>query len=515
MKIKGLMFVSIVLPAIFFAGCTTVNPDPSNETGIEYAEDAIGFSSASELRTKTFITPENISYAGNKIKVYDILDYPNANFEPLHYINGDKISYSNSQWVYDSGDTYLWTRTGSHTLFGWLDTDAVSNPSMTTATLFGSELSLNSLDHKTLAIPETEMTTSSPQFDFAYSNVIKRTMNNSGSDDHSAVEIQLSHLFSAISLGAQNTMKSTDITIVSATIQGLKNKRAANITFDNGTPGGTAAGIAYVPTVVDAKTYTSPLVSSVQTPVPFSASRNTKVNDIMTGSAEKKYFLMWPQSVEDLATEEFETDEDGVPTHWCDRDPLLVVEYHASTDEPGVNHTLRAPIYTALENNPMLAGKRYHISIVFAEKMIELRLSVLDWVDADVDIDYSSGTVSADAGNLLQFDSNISTVNNSTKTVTLKQEAPAVGTFRLSTPIGAEVLLSLDGDFDCFSTEIIQGGTVSSDTWTQFKVSPLIVSPSRSYSVKVNIKLRLANGSMVDADPVLQPVPFTIILPAS
>ena len=55
----------------------------------------------------------------------------------------DVISYpgGDGAWTYDSGNSYRWTRTGTHTFFGWMTADGAS--SLTTQGFFGSAPSFN------------------------------------------------------------------------------------------------------------------------------------------------------------------------------------------------------------------------------------------------------------------------------------------------------------------------------------------------------------------------------------
>ena len=156
------------------------------------------------------------------------------------------------------------------------------------------------------------------------------------------------------------------------------------------------------------------------------------------------------------------------------------------------------------------AGKKYHYDIIFADKMVKLKCVVNPWDYVSEDINFENQTVSVKEGSTLSWDASVSDVDVNNKKVAIKDNKPAVGTFTLDTPKGGRWFAYLSGDVDAF--KIIDGeGPVG--TPARIQVQPVVDSPLRDYVVKVHFIVRTADGKTLDADSVLQPDIYSIILP--
>ena len=142
--------------------------------------------------------------------------------------------------------------------------------------------------------------------------------------------------------------------------------------------------------------------------------------------------------------------------------------------------------------------------------MVELKCEVNPWNYVKEEIDFKNQTVSVKDGNILSWDSSVSEVDATNFKVAIKHNKPAVGTFTLDTPKGGRWFAYLSGDVDAF--KIIDGeGPVG--TPAKIQVQPVVDSPLRDYVVKVHFIVRTADGKTLDADSVLQPAVYSIILP--
>lgn len=493
MNIMRIRILHIAAIAALSALCSCQKETPEQSSNVVFDVNV------EEEGTKSLLRYNNFKTSGNELHVYDQLSF--SENVSAWYIN-DTLRANGSAWVLD--DEYPWTRNGTHRFFAWLCKDNTVNPALSPETLFGSKFVFDSNNSK-IEIAATEMTVTGPQFDFLYSEPVVRPM-GAGSN-HDAVPLNMKHLFSAISVGAQNTMEESDVTVTEVKILGLKNRKSATIKFDGTTPQVTYANAAHTENFVSTHSGVT---------IQHNIERNKRMRDIMTGVDATKPILVWPQTASELTCQDPVTiDEDRTP-HYNVNDPVLVIKYKLD-DDPTV-YEVPASLISAFNDDDhtvteMQAGVHYHIDALFAEKMLRLKLTVLPWDYEEVDMDYSSGTVTIADNCRLQFNETVSNVNG--HNVGIKQGMAAVGSFRLMTPLGATVLVSLSGDFDRFTTEVTQGEVVDGETFTMFRVAPNQESTSTPYSVQVHIKLRMVSGRFVDADPVVQPTMFTITQSAS
>lgn len=194
------LYIFTILAAAALTACVKENaPAPVSEIE-DTVDEVISFDFSvrpmadadDDAGTKALVSASGLLSDGNQIKVYDIFKGTTSTAEYFNTV----LTSDGSKW--GTTDEYKWTRTGTHNFFGWFLKDASGN-NTDFASLFGSA----SYSDYTLSLPAIEMTASTPQFDFLYSDilVIKRGISNS---EAGAIKLPMKHLFTAFSLGVKN-----------------------------------------------------------------------------------------------------------------------------------------------------------------------------------------------------------------------------------------------------------------------------------------------------------------------
>ena len=483
---KTTIYYSLILAgALALCGCQEKVPAPGN--GVLDAEI---FLSAGTPATKGFIdSQEQFDNTATVIKVYDFVtgsDGEAGTAEAKHIddaIHG--LIARDGTWAYTSGDThYHWTKKGTHRFFGWLTTapDGTAFASASAPTWTEG--------FKTLSIPLT-MDTTTPQFDFVYSDIVTR--DSSDPNQHGKVELQFSHLFSALAVTMENISDDV-IHLQDVSIQEFYNKRTATLNYNVAMPEGetvTDPGIAITGTEGSdflVKTY------------PASLNKNDKI-DLYTGTAagtDHDFILMWPQSLDDMAgakisvryTVEDDFEEDGTT--------LKVHEKVLPLTGIGAG--------TNLFNEGMEAGKRYALNLQFMGKVINLTLNVLPWDYNEYNWDYESTTITtSDTDGELDFPRDYPGYDRSNRKVTLQDRGDVlVGTFRIVTPKrGSWSVTGYGSGMDYFTISPTEGtfdqGNAGVSVIT-FTVTPSQTSvPASTVELHFNVAIEL-NGEWVDAN---------------
>jgi hypothetical protein len=354
---------------------------------------------------------------------------------------------------------------------------------MTPESFFGEGFNFDE-DTKILTIPAKSMGVSTPQFDFLYSNIETRDMVNAA--DYSAVKLNFSHLFTAVSFGAENSTTS-DIQIKEFRIENILNKRSATINYS-----GTEPVITYIDGTSDQYL--------TRSSGEFTLASETHINDIFNNSENQSFLLLWPLKESHLFSDATAKEENGVvnyPEEW-----KMYIKYITDRAE-----------YTKRMNFPNVAweaGKRYHYDILFADKTIELTVHVKDWDYEHQDVDYTDASVGVESTGVLKWDSAASEINETNKTVSIVNAQPAKGSFTIKAPVGGTWMISLTGDVNAFEVTP-DNGEIDGIT-AHISVKPLISDPKRDYKVKLKFAVRRADGRVITADEV-QPTVYTIVLP--
>lgn len=285
--------------------------------------------------TKALVSASGLLSSGNQIKVYDVFKGTTSTAEYFNTI----LTSNGSGW--GTEDEYKWTRTGTHNFFGWFLKDASGN-NTDFASLFGSA----SYSDYTLTLPAVEMTASTPQFDFLYSDVIQKNRGDGSSDPtESSISLQMKHLFTAFSLGVKNNSEIQTITIKKVEVRNLANKKSATLAFNI-----TGENTTITPnftTYSDGHTTNPDFSYTGQFTVGPGASL---ANILSSNSSNELCYLMWPQTADELD----------------DAEVYIEYERNGNAQEPA---TFKIPQTT------WDAGKINHIDATFYTEPIQLYMS--------------------------------------------------------------------------------------------------------------------------------------------
>lgn len=254
--------------------------------------------SSEGAQTKSLFDAASFSAEGNVLQIWDV--YFNSVVAPQAYIEGTNVvsTGTGAVWPFKEGDAvkhYYWTKTGTHRFYGVLVKDNSGSAPLTPTTGWGFDTA-----HKVYSVPTTTLTLTSPQFDFVYSNVIERNLDNGAPT--TAVPLKFNHLFSAFGFTFENDSPSS-FNIKSATLN-VDDKAAATIDYSN------VWDKSFAPADADnwnpAVTYTGLTMSST-------TGISGKTGDIQAGTCYDmfqgglldknnmanydKYTLIWPQDL--------------------------------------------------------------------------------------------------------------------------------------------------------------------------------------------------------------------------
>ena len=187
--------------------------------------------SSEGAQTKALFDAASFSAAGNVLQIWDV--YFNSVVAPQAYIEGTNVvsTGTGAVWPFKDGDAvsspdkhYYWTKTGTHRFYGVLVKDNSGSAPLTPTTGWGFDAA-----HKVYSVPTTTLTLTSLQFDFVYSNVIERNLDNGAPT--TAVPLKFNHLFSAFGFTFENDSPSS-FNIKSATLK-VDDQAAATIDYSN------------------------------------------------------------------------------------------------------------------------------------------------------------------------------------------------------------------------------------------------------------------------------------------
>ena len=445
--------------------------------------------------TKAMLDESTFVANGNRLQIYDFVDNAQAPYIDDRIgpdVEGSPLAENtDGVWPFENGP-HQWTP-GTHKFFGWLDTDAkMTSPNNTPEGFFGQGFAFSPTT-KSLTIPAKEIAYGTPQFDFMYSDInVTQPTNNK-------VALMFYHLFTAVSIGVENSTSSF-VSIEDFRIEGIPCKRSASIDFN----ASDITGV-YMPNVsysefADGVTFTRGLDSGID--IPYTISPNNLRSNIFNGSTTQEFMMLWPVDANLLHSTDKSTTTDGV------------VEY-PETWKMYIKYTADGKTYDKRINFPNLsweAGKKYHLTIVFADKMVELRTEVKPWEYEDQTIDYTNDGVSVGDAGALAWNRTISSVDDDAKMVSVVNAQPAQAMFTIQTPIGGSWIVSLVGDVNAFEVSP-STGIIDSQTAT-IHVRPLVSSPTRDYKVQLKFTVRRSDGRMIAADNIIQSNGiYTVVLP--
>ena len=488
----------LTLGSLILHSCTQNEAIPE----VENPENEVTFQ-ANEGASRAFIG-SNLSTANTTMCIYGYKDNtPLANNKGDKALVGKTLMYNGTSWgvVDGSGNpiTYYWEGNGTYRFFSWLTKDASSggdglnNPFTTDYSTENSELTVSKVIDK------------NHQFDFLYSEVDARTMTSENFNTEKArpVSMDMKHLLTAFSIGAENTTDET-VTINKVQVQGLHDNGSAVIDYsgDAVSVNLTTSINGYDADAVDEKTQNNKPVFVFYEGSYDLTTENKKVADIfLPSSSVANYYMIWPQDKDAVAP----TNRlYGVPNrNFAASDSLIYVEYTMG----GKIHKRRMKFPSNLNWD---AGKKYHFDILFADQLVQLNTTVKDWTYTSATVDFAENTVSVMDHQRINrgWNETVSVVNHTNKTVTVKQDQPIEATFAISTPTGARWRVSMEGDIDAF--EISDDKFPYNDkeglvgVESHIMLTPIITNPDRDYKVKLKFVVITADGKTIAIDSRLQ-----------
>jgi len=450
------------------------------------ASEDISFS-AMDGTTKALLTDRTLKTNGNRIHVMDVLSSFSGTASWMSgnlYINDEIVYAGKAVWDYYSGRTYPWTTDGTHRFFAWLSYDTALD--QTADSFFGTTLS-GAFDSsaKPLDIPAIEMNTQSTQFDFLYTSTANYTMPRT---ETTPIPLSMKHLFSAISLQFRNDSQD-QILIHSVSIEGLKNKKSAQITFV-GSP------------TLTTNTASADFVNNSS----YSNFDQTLVYndtyDLLAGTKNTtaEYRLIWPQSEDDLNPSNAE-DYTTYP---------ITVHYEYLADEEHIQHTahLRFPEGTVLE-----AGTRYAFTLLFTQKHVQLDIRVNPWIYELNEWSFTEQTISEVTE--LSFRNNPG-YDVSSKNCRIVNGQNVTGTFSIVNPTGATWSIEPIGDVEYFTISPNQGMVDSTNPDYSFEVIPNLDSSldrTEDKELRFHFYVKFTDGTFHDANTEINRDDVCVILP--
>lgn len=256
--------------------------------------------SSEAAQTKALFDADSFSAEGNVLQIWDV--YFNSVVDPQAYIEGANVvsTGTGAVWPFKEGDAvsspdkhYYWTKTGTHRFYGVLVKDNSGSVPLTPTTGWGFDAA-----HKVYSVPTTTLTLTSPQFDFVYSNVIERNLDNGART--TAVPLKFNHLFSAFGFTFENDSPSS-FNIKSATLK-VYDQAAATIDYSNVWDKGFAPAdadnwnpeVTYTGLTMSSTTGISGKTGEIQPATCYDMFQGDEITDM---AKYDKYTLIWPQDL--------------------------------------------------------------------------------------------------------------------------------------------------------------------------------------------------------------------------
>lgn len=254
--------------------------------------------SSEGAQTKALFDADSFSAEGNVLQIWDV--YFNSVVAPQAYIEGTNVvsTGTGAVWPFKEGDAvkhYYWTKTGTHRFYGVLVKDNSGSAPLTPTTDWGFDAA-----HKVYSVPTTTLTLTSPQFDFVYSNVIERNLDNGAPT--TAVPLKFNHLFSAFGFTFENDSPSS-FNIKSATLK-VDDQAAATIDYSNVWDKGFAPAdadnwnpeVTYTGLTMSSTTGISGKTGAIQPATCYDMFQGGLIDKDNMANYDK-YTLIWPQDL--------------------------------------------------------------------------------------------------------------------------------------------------------------------------------------------------------------------------
>ena len=417
----------------------------TKESGPEAGSDELIAVGAQVAETKAMIEGETFPDK-SVITVYDWFDGEGTNNDK-YIMPGVNAQYRGEEtWTYVELKNSLWTNSsaqyhweeGTHKFFGWLQWDGsmyVNDSYLTPHDFFENGFSFS---NQKLTIGSKTMNQNTAQYDFVYSDI--KTVEYSKGNNPGRIDLEMSHLFTAFSVAAQNMSASNEITVQSISIEGLNTTNTATIDFSGNATSVTYGAGSNDNAAVPDYTFNPQMLLGTNL---FDMSSKTDA------SQSREYFLTWPMSAEKAAT------------------VRLTVNYKVNNEANIITKTVN------LNAKAWEAGKKNNLNLVFKDKEIALECIVMDWVPQEEIIDFSDQVTVKKA---ITWE-NVKSVNDETGEVILYDDTSieAICNFSFTTPKGATwtaSLIPIEGHQDAFEfVGTTKYGAVGVDTPVKLRVT--------------------------------------------
>ena len=487
--------------------------------------------------TKGFLNQGSLTVDGTRFQTYDYLSGYNGTISG--HSNGDEFQYFTNTLTYDadatsawkwvfgntaSPDTYRWTKTGTHHFFGWLLADGNDATNLATSSFF----STYSVGTKTVTLAKS-LTVDVPQYDFLYSDVVPVDVIADGIPDK--VDMPMKHLFGALGITITNTSK-LDVVVYGVRLKNFPGSGTATLDYD------MDSGVNLThPDPSSAGTYTywpNKIGSSFTLYNINDATRSGKVYDCLTGTelaegAHPQFRLAWPMSFNAIEPVVDHNDDDGNPVY-TSGSPMIEVECKVGTG----SRTWLSFRWPRIEGatSAIAAGKRTQLNLNFADKQVNLSYDILPWEYKEFTMAFEDDAISSTQ---LKFTENtfvsldrVTDENGRHDVIQLTQssiEAPftAKGTFKVYTPVNAQLIVTLSGNGEDFIVSLDSGSTATGGN------SSITIDPHRDGGlITLRIKPRgtprsgskcflhftvLNRGREADADTEINRDKYMIVIP--
>lgn len=404
--------------------------------------------------TKALLDATTFETTGNRIKIYDY--YSEGSINNGYYIDDVIKCATPGNWPFEE-ESHKWTTDGVHKFFGWL-LDDVRETELFNPVFYE--------DIKVLSIPKTTISQNSAQYDFMYSDIHERNLNNN--PYFTAVPLNFSHLFTAFKITAAN-YSSNDVWLKKVSINGLKNEKGATINYSGNEP------------VV---TITEPTNAQTDNFVYNISDEGMEMEKKRTYNISNDYQIMWPQSRADF------------------EDAQIVVDYKYK--EP----TGTSPIdgETTIQLKDVFSwdsGQKNNIGLTFKDKEIALTCKVEPWTVVADTIDFT---------NQISVSNPLTWVPNSVESVDYKKGevvlysdsySVAICNFHIDTPAGATwtaSLIPIEGHADAFKIlDNTKYGAVGVDSEVHIQVTNMAPYAPK-HVVLLRITVQTADGRTIIAN---------------
>lgn len=499
---------TLFLCGMLLCSCTQheLYPDDTNDN------HTISFQTG-EVLTRGFLGYDELRTTGSKLRMYGYHDdvfVGEAKGKPFNgnYIVSETIDGIKSWNIVDANGnplTYYWEGEGTYRFFGWLAYDAANQLSIPTTFTYSN-------DTKQLTIPATVLGKDYNQFDFLYSEVHERTIDehNIANMIRQAVPVNMKHLYTAFGVGFKNH-SGDPITITKVALERIHDQGSAVIDYSNGN-----SVVTYGATSISRTTGT-PFIS-YDTSYEVAPNGGQIHNVFNPNDTERRYYMLWPQAADIVSptTPHTPTDPRDLREYEA-TDSILVIKYILGGTECERRVKLPAENWEA--------GKKYFFELQVIDKLVELTSTVTPWEYTSTEVDFTQSAVEVNSEGRLAWDANTCTIDHANQKVYVRNGQPVEATFCIDAPLGGQWRVSLEGDVAAFS--IVDDTAPTNDGFGpidgqihRIRIRPNISSPDRDYAVRLKFVAITADSKTLPADNMVQNTDadeeaeiYTIILP--